>query len=436
MEHFRAKSEELTSNTSGDNHLTLLRQVEVLQAQHDIATENWSGIESSLQSRIANLEQEADDNASREAYLRKKVKTLTESVKMQATENEALNDQLDELKSQLAKLHTTHAQTTKELFDSKSLAAESESAAEKQKAEFEKKLASVEEKLKIAVDALQLQQQQQQHHQQQSRTPVIDRKKSVNGPDQILGDPISRSGSSSPFSQRFNPEDGFGIRTPSAGLNGRRMSSKTSLMSFHGSQGMDNSVNSSSSAFSLSLETNGHDNQLPTHAEDDDSFISPYAPNYESFPLGGGAGSASGTGRDRRGDEASSRFDNNSVSTVGAGPSIQLVNRMSRTIRSLESELSNLKVDLTRMTASKDEAVKDITRLMQETEALNAQRAQIQEMESKIQEMSIREQTALEMLGEKSEQVQELRADVDDIKSMFKQQIEELVDRLALQEKR
>lgn len=443
VEHFRAKSEELSSGTSGDNHVNLLRQIEVLQAQHDIATENWSGIESNLHSRIANLEQELEDNNSREAYLRKKVKSLTDNLKTQTSENESLNDQVDELKSHLSKLNTLHTTLEQDLADAKRTANGFESATEKIKTEYEKKLASSEEKLKIAVESLQ-QANQHLQSQQQLKGSAIERKKS-NGTDPFYGDIISRSGSLSPFSQRFSIDEvpPFGNKIPSSGFGGRRASSKSSLFSLHTPQNMESSNNSSSSSFSLALEGAAQDNQnlvpLPTHLEDEDSngFASPYSAASETFRMeerggGGGGSTLSGTG----GGEASSRFDKESVSTVGAGPSIQLVNRMSRTIRSLESELSNVKQDLSRMTLSKDEAVKDITRLMQETETLNSYKVQVKDMEAKIEEMSIREQTALEMLGEKSEQVQELRADVDDIKSMFKQQIEELIDRLAAQEKK
>lgn len=425
MEHYRSKTEELSSGTSGESNLSLMRQVEVLQTQHDIATENWNRIETNLQSRIANLDQETEDYASREAYLRKKLKTLTETHKSQTTENESLHDQIDELKSQLAQLNSKHTQTLEDLTDAKKTIKELESACENQKIDSDKRVAVLEEKLKISVDALNQQQQIQQH-----RT-ATDRKKSY-GQDQFMLDPVPRSANSSPFSQRFSVDDGFGNRSSSMGFPGRRTSSKASLNSLQSSQYMDNSANSSTSAFSLPLDGALPDTPLATHFEEDDSFHSPYEP----YQMSAGADSNTSVGRDRRADEGSSRFDNNSISTVGAGPSIQLVNRMSRTIRSLESELSNVKQELTRMTMSKDEAVKDISRLMQETEALAPYKAQVDEMEKKIEDMSVREQTALEMLGEKSEQVQELRADVDDIKSMFKQQIEELVDRLAVHENR
>lgn len=426
MEHFRAKSEELSSGASGDSNLNLIRQVEVLQAQHDIASENWRGIESNLQSRIANLEQESEDNASRESYFRKKIKTLSDSLKTQTAENEALNDQIDELKSQQSKIQAAQTQNLQELSDAKKTILELESAAEKLTADYEKKLEAVQEKLKMSVESLN---QQQQSFQQ--RVAVNDRKRS-SGQEQFHAEPVSRSGSTSPFSQRFAVDDAFGLKSPPFGFGSRRTSSKASLISFQTPPIME-STNSSTSALSLEPSDNPL-SSLPTHLEDEDNFMSPYAASSEAYRPGSTI-SGIGPGQERRGDESSSKFDNNSVSTVGAGPSIQLVNRMSRTIRSLESELSNVKEDLLRMTASKDEAVKDITQLMEETETLRQYKSQVEELENKIKEMSIREQTTLEMLGEKSEQVMELRADVSDIKSMFQQQIEELVERLNAQNK-
>lgn len=76
VEVYRSRFEELSSGTSSDSQLTLLRQIEVLQSQHNIATENWTGIEQNLQNRITSLEQQLEESGSRENYFRKKVKTL------------------------------------------------------------------------------------------------------------------------------------------------------------------------------------------------------------------------------------------------------------------------------------------------------------------------------------------------------------------------
>lgn len=416
----------------------------MLQAQHEIARENWSGIETNLQNRISSLEQESEDNVSREAYLRKKVKSLTDSLKTQTSDNETLNDEIDELKSQQAKLQHSKTQIEEELETAKKTILELESSLEKQASQYEKKLETLQDKLKVSIETL-----NQQEKAMQQRLAVNDRKRSSHGQDPFLSEPISRSESTSPFSQRFSSEDvaAVGARSPSLNF-GRRASSKTSLPSLYSSQSLDSVTGSPgfSMEASLSEPTAQFSSALPTHLEDGshgdnvDDDMEPYGSASDAFRAGSTTSGHTHT-RDRArglglgvGDEASvSKFDNASVSTVGAGPSIQLVNRMSRTIRGLESELANVKQDLAGMTSAKDEAVKDVARLMQEAGELEGYKAQVEELERRIEEMSVREQTALEMLGEKSEQVNELRADVADIKDMFQQQIEELVGRLNAQ---
>jgi hypothetical protein len=110
---------------------------------------------------------------------------------------------------------------------------------------------------------------------------------------------------------------------------------------------------------------------------------------------------------------------------------MQLMGKMNTAIRRLESELASVRQDLLSMTKSKDEACQELLTLMRENEQLSSYRKKSEELEASVKALEVREQTTLEMLGERSELVQELRADVDDLKTMYRQQIEELVDRLA-----
>lgn len=113
-----------------------------------------------------------------------------------------------------------------------------------------------------------------------------------------------------------------------------------------------------------------------------------------------------------------------SVSTVGAGPSVQLVERMSATVRRLESERAATKDELERITAQRDEARKEVVDLMRESEEKRKADARISELEAQTAQLDERYQTTLELLGEKSEQVDELQADIADLKKIYR----ELVD--------
>ncbi len=74
METLRARLEEASAGTSGDVQAKLLRQIETLQNQYAVASDNWQGIEGSLVARIAAVEKERDDVATRETDVRRKAR--------------------------------------------------------------------------------------------------------------------------------------------------------------------------------------------------------------------------------------------------------------------------------------------------------------------------------------------------------------------------
>lgn len=74
LESMRVMAEEVSSGAMGDSQAKLLRQVETLQTQYAIATENWQGIESTLLARIASLEKERDEAQHRESEMRRKAR--------------------------------------------------------------------------------------------------------------------------------------------------------------------------------------------------------------------------------------------------------------------------------------------------------------------------------------------------------------------------
>lgn len=113
-----------------------------------------------------------------------------------------------------------------------------------------------------------------------------------------------------------------------------------------------------------------------------------------------------------------------SESTVGAGPSVQLVERMSATVRRLESERAGSKDELARVTTQRDEARQQVVDLMRELEEKNLSDDRVKELDAQLVDLDQRYQTTLEMLGEKSEQVEELQADIADLKKIYR----ELVD--------
>jgi TATA element modulatory factor len=115
------------------------------------------------------------------------------------------------------------------------------------------------------------------------------------------------------------------------------------------------------------------------------------------------------------------------VSTVAAGPSVQLVERMSAAIRRLEAEKVTAKEEMARVCSQRDEARADMVSLMKELEETKAVAAKVSQLEDEVSHIDSRYQTTLEMLGEKSELVEELRADVEDVKAMYRELVERTV---------
>jgi len=76
LELMRARAEEVSSGATGDAQAKLLRQIETLQTQYAVASENWQGIEASLNARATTLEKERDEATKREADIRRKAREV------------------------------------------------------------------------------------------------------------------------------------------------------------------------------------------------------------------------------------------------------------------------------------------------------------------------------------------------------------------------
>lgn len=76
MESLRSRAEEASSGVTGDAQAKLLRQIETLQTQYAVASENWQTLEGSLLARLANVEKERDEVARREGEMRRKIREV------------------------------------------------------------------------------------------------------------------------------------------------------------------------------------------------------------------------------------------------------------------------------------------------------------------------------------------------------------------------
>lgn len=126
-------------------------------------------------------------------------------------------------------------------------------------------------------------------------------------------------------------------------------------------------------------------------------------------------------------DDSSTRssFDSNSTSTPVTSSII--TERLQANTRQLENQLNFYQTQLQSSSQTRDELSEEILTMSQELDALRKQLKKSNQVETQYQELNARYQTLLELLGERTEEVEELKADLADVKEMYKSQILELV---------
>ncbi|KAL1966466.1 hypothetical protein VTN77DRAFT_4388 [Rasamsonia byssochlamydoides] len=384
METLRSRAEEVSSSAAGDAQAKLLRQIETLQTQYAVASENWHGIESSLLSRLASVEKERDEVARREADLRRKAREV--NIKAKKTEEELENSK--EVIEELERSLQESRQEVQKLQQRVQKAEEDLNAARKDFMEQQK-----------ATEAMWTQKLEEERAKWREQAP---------SPSSFLQQPRTESPVAS------------SRRSTAGGLepvpDSRPLSRRSSTLPTQAPDIMTPPRQDSLPSFNQVGASNGLPNPTllgaPFHTlEPEEYFVGPATP---VTPSAYGAQTTHSRGIN----------DIISVSTVGAGPSVQLVERMSATVRRLESERAATKDELARITAQRDEARQEVVELMREVEEKRKSDARVRELETQVEELDQRYQTTLELLGEKSEQVEELQADIADLKKIYR----ELVD--------
>lgn len=375
-EYYRSISEDKSASGEGgiaSADTGLLQQMEILQAQHSIAKENWHEIEANLLDRVNALESEMEEVKSRESYVRKRLQTTSTSLKEKSDENEVLSDSISELKNSLKAKISAHEKELEKLNSQyQSLKTSADVQISNLKAQLEKAEKAETLRLKELEDL---------------RKQISER--SVDNSISTLEPP--------PLSEiPDNPP----LPSPSLGT-GRDVSSRESRRS---------SLNPiSRSGSTLDVGTITEEDTQQDFFETSSGFFPPA--------------------------DTSTRIENSSVYTASGGASLQLVSKMNTTIRRLESELAISRHELEKVTKEKENAYTEVVSLMSSNEELSVYKNESEELKLRLSKLEEREHTALEMLGEKSEQVEELKADVMDLKQMYRQQIEQLADQLQAMQK-
>ncbi|KAH7114320.1 TATA element modulatory factor 1 TATA binding-domain-containing protein [Dendryphion nanum] len=382
LELLRSRSEEVSSSATGDSQATLLRQVETLQTQYALASENWQGIESTLTSRVAALEKDRDETAKRESDIRRKAREVNSKARRLEDELESVNDRARTVEQDLSEQKASAQKLQARLAQAETVAQDARAELERERKVWESDLQQriEEEKAKWR---LELQ------------------------PNLLSQDNLLRADSPSTSHRRHSPDP--------LGIHNRRPTPRSISTDLPLSPLFDERRPSSSRTRSGRTPEIGiphRQDSIPSSLSNLNGISASNTPSIHTFD------------HDEAFENTSSPHrtinDMISVSTVGAGPSVQLVERMSAAVRRLESEKATSKEEMARLISQRDEAREEVVALMREIEEKRAQDQRVEKLEKDLQAMNERYETTLEMLGEKSEQVDELQGDVADLKKIYR----------------
>ncbi|KAF2202156.1 M protein repeat protein-like protein [Delitschia confertaspora ATCC 74209] len=396
LELLRSRSEEASSSATGDAQAKLLRQIETLQTQYTHASQNWQALESTLTSRVNALEKERDEAAKREADVRRKAREVNLKSRRLEDELEASNERASILEQDLSEQRALTQKLEKKL-------AQAESAADDARADFEREKRVWEAELQQRLDE-----------------------------EKMKWRLEAQANSSSP------PDPNY-LHTDSTSFSNRRNS--PGPLGYHGRKPISRVVSTSELPLSPMDRMLFEDSRRPSSSRKSTAYTQPLRTpeigtpaRQDSFPnslsnVNGAGGGATISQTPSMYDE---QFENSSqlrspinemlsISTVAAGPSVQLVERMSAAVRRLESEKAGAKEEMARLVAQRDEARDEVVALMREVEEKRGLGEKVGRLEGELREMERRYETTLELLGEKSERVEELVNDVKDLKDMYRE---------------
>lgn len=395
LELLRSRTEEASSSATGDSQAKLLRQIETLQTQYSLASENWQGIETTLTSRVAALEKDRDEIAKRESDVRRKAREVNSKARRLEDELESINERARAFEHDLTEQRSAAQKLQSKLTQAETAAQDARSDLEREKKVWEADLQQrlEEERIKwkselpppstfgdmnhLRADSPSTSQRRHSpdplgiHHKRMPRSISAGMDSPLSPMDRMF-DEASRRPSNS--RQRSTPK----IRTPEIGTP-QRQDSIASMSNLNGVGALD----------TPSIHTIDHDDPF-------ENISSPHQTINDMI----------------------------SVSTVGAGPSVQLVERMSAAVRRLESEKATHNEELSRLVSQRDEAREEVVALMREVEEKRAQDERVDKLAVELKAMDERYQTTLEMLGEKTEKVEELEGDVKDLKKIYRELVQ------------
>lgn len=410
-----SSSNSKNDETSNEAYKKLASSNDLLQSQYTLAQENWKFIESSYLNKLAQAEKDINTLKQKDLTSMKKMKVLTGDLKSK-------NEELEEAMERSTTI-ASEMETLKTAIESKNRII----------SELEKKVKSLLDEIKqVKIDFDTKLQDELAKQRESIEKELESSNKSFDGPIQQQGlyinDLVSnpsflKTRSISNLSWNDNIAFGESSTTPRSSHLGSRKTSSAFLNQFNNGNNVlrtplaDNGLPKFLDSPREAIRDSSFDHSFnhDSYFEDDipEESDSPSSQNSSKFTLNKDAPALSGIG------SAASNF---------ANKHIQLIGKLSAQIRRLEIESLTLKDEIANLNNVKNESNNEIVKLLKENSEVRKLKNENDELTNKVSELDKKYQRTLELLGEKSERVEELSADVDDLKQLCREQVQQLVE--------
>ncbi|KAF5776900.1 putative TATA element modulatory factor 1, TATA binding protein [Helianthus annuus] len=107
-------------------------------------------------------------------------------------------------------------------------------------------------------------------------------------------------------------------------------------------------------------------------------------------------------------------------------------NALEAALRHKEGELASYMSRLASMESIRDSLAEELVKMTAECEKLRSEVSQLPGMKAEMEALRRRHAAALELMGERDEELEELRADIVDLKEMYREQVNTLVNKLQV----
>lgn len=102
------------------------------------------------------------------------------------------------------------------------------------------------------------------------------------------------------------------------------------------------------------------------------------------------------------------------------------------TLRQKEGEIASYMSRLASMEAIRDSLAEELVKMTEQCEKLRAETAMLPGLRAELEAIRRRHSSALELMGERDEELEELRADIVDLKEMYREQVNLLVNKIQI----